>query len=256
MSGGFMFFNKMSMYLSSVLIATGQLCFSMAVSTNGFGPYTGITQSYKAAGVVPYARYNGKTYLLLGFAKVGASAGKWAQFGGGKDPIDNNNPLYTAAREGAEELSFMFDTDQNLNHLINIKNKYGHGCRLDKAGSFTYQTFLNTNGMYQKTSHAGYPIFFPRIIYDSLLPSSFLTRLQNYGKTLPFSWKETERIGWISVQDFVDALDDAFKKDPKHGEKHVYVTVTNGGASYTWHIWEGLAGKFKDSSVRQALRNL
>ncbi len=228
-----------------------QISLSMAV-TNKFGPYTGQISSYNAAGVVPYAKdANGKIFVLLGYAHAGASNGYWAQFGGRRENQDNNNPLFTAAREGAEELAFIFDTDQDLETLLHRNKKYGSTFKVSKSGSTTYQIFLNTQGMYERTARY-YPLFFPRISYDAALSQKFQQRIALYGTRLPHCWNETKRIAWVPLDDLIAAIDSAYKNHPQSGQHSVYVMV-NG---HNLHIYEGLAKKFKNPVVRQALKNI
>lgn len=70
----------------------------------------------------------GIKYVLLGREAFGADKGKWDNFGGDKDPEDNNNPLLTALRELQEESINLIDSDNYVRGILEksepLNNKY------------------------------------------------------------------------------------------------------------------------------------
>ena len=97
--------------------------------------------SYHSAGILPYAiDQNNEIWLL-----VGLEPGRNNQafdFGGKKDPEDNNNSAFTAAREGSEELLFIFDEDeQEFQRILNLGRAKGKNFDISKANSRTFTQF-------------------------------------------------------------------------------------------------------------------
>jgi hypothetical protein len=100
-----------------------------------------VLDAYRGAGVLPYAfDAQGDIQVLVGSSSV--HKGTASDFGGLKDDIDAWNPLYTAAREGCEELMFIFDSTSSFEELIKGRNCFGKDFNLLKAQSASYAQIL------------------------------------------------------------------------------------------------------------------
>lgn len=164
---------------------------------------------YHSAGVVPYAVDNANQVWIL----VGTEPARQNQafdFGGKKDPVDKDNPLYTAAREGAEELLFLYDeTDQEFMNLIELAQKYGKNLNLHRANSITYLQLLHNINDNHKSLSNGYMTYFVKVPYQANIPSRFEVRYRNFkggSRKVPYNWFEKNHLYWVKLADLINAL--------------------------------------------------
>jgi hypothetical protein len=168
---------------------------------------------YHSAGVVPYAVDSANQVWVL----VGTEPARHHQafdFGGKKDPVDKDDPLYTAAREGAEELLFLYDeTDQEFIHLVELALRYGKNINLNRANSITYLQFLHNMNNNHKSLSNGYMTYFVKIPYQADIPTRFETRYKNFkdavlpgNKRVPYNWFEKSQLYWVKLTDLINAL--------------------------------------------------
>ena len=145
--------------------------------------------SYHSAGILPYAVDDQNNIWLL----VGLEPGRNNQafdFGGKKDPEDNNNSAFTAAREGSEELLFIYDEDeQEFQRILNLGRTKGKNFDISKANSRTFTRILdkiNDKTTTFSTTARGYITYLVQVTYrPDEAPQLFAQRRQNYGKQLP-----------------------------------------------------------------------
>ena len=167
--------------------------------------YTDTAAAYHAAGVLPYAvDTNNKVWLLLGSEAI--KSGQACDFGGGKDYDDKDDSAVTAAREGCEELLFIFDEEAKAFPTL-LKSKLGY-C-FDFNASSTYKKLLH-DIKHNKTSYNstfnGYVTHFVKISYDVHLPTLFEARKKKYAGKLPFCWNEKVCLYWVPLQEVLGAI--------------------------------------------------
>ena len=111
-----------------------------------------LVSSEPPAGVLFYRKAGGKTYLLLAQTKKN----RWGDVGGLSDTADSGSSSITAAREAAEELSFILDTSDNLKVLmldkIEKNEKYIYLTKTFEkffARLKQYKPFVKVNGYVQ-----------------------------------------------------------------------------------------------------------
>ncbi len=162
--------------------------------------------SYYAAGVLPYALdADGQLQFLLGLSSVHADQA--SDFGGLQDKIDDHYPQRTAAREGCEELMFIFDTDPSFKRILKLRNSYGKYFDMVKVHSVSY------NRLYAAMSKSclsslsdNYIMHFIAIPYQENIPVMFQQRKLMYKGLLPHCWDETVRLVWVSVDEVFEAI--------------------------------------------------
>lgn len=163
--------------------------------------------NYRAAGILPYAfDADGNLQVLLGLSSVHNN--KASDFGGYKDPVDSNNPYWTAAREACEELMFIFDTHDQFLQLLVGRRAQGKNFNPFKAGSKTYHFLFNK--LHEPTScysmHHGYQMHFINIDYQPFLPELFACIKDTPFNHLPKCWHETSRLAWTKLDDILHAI--------------------------------------------------
>lgn len=206
--------------------------------------------SYHSAGIVPYAvDQNNEAYIL-----VGIEPGRYNQafdFGGAKDPEDKENPAFTAAREGSEELLFIYDeNDQDFKRLLDLHYKHGKTFNLYRARSNTYERILNKindrNTSFQSTS-GGYVTYFVRISFRPQIPQLFIQRHQQYAGKLPYCWAEKNHLVWLKLKDVMHALGQS--KDLRN----VFVPANQGRQA---HLFYPFAQSLKTAEQNGTLKLL
>eukprot|EP01117_Protostelium_nocturnum_P011325 TRINITY_DN4108_c0_g2_i1.p1 TRINITY_DN4108_c0_g2~~TRINITY_DN4108_c0_g2_i1.p1 ORF type:complete len:261 (+),score=115.46 TRINITY_DN4108_c0_g2_i1:319-1101(+) len=80
---------------------------------------------FKAASIVPFARNEGKTLILLGLERPSRKDPPcWCDFGGKVDPGEELKPEETALREFNEETSFLFeDQKESMSERLKLEEK-------------------------------------------------------------------------------------------------------------------------------------
>lgn len=162
---------------------------------------------YHAAGVLPYAYDSkGNIKVLMGLSSVHGDQA--SDFGGLRDDIDALNPIRTAAREGCEELMFIYDPTSSFKGLLELRNLYGKGFNLFKATSATYTLILSKltpDCPFSVSSK--YCMYFINISYQEDLPKLFLKRKAKYKGLLPKCWNETVKLVWEDLEEVLKAID-------------------------------------------------
>ena len=159
--------------------------------------------NYHSAGILPYAIDTNNTKWVL--AGIEPLRGNQAfDFGGKKDPEDNNNPRYTAAREGTEELLFLLDDATNFNRIVGIHAKHPRDFELHKANSFTYHTFRENMKKSPSSLARDYVTFFVKINYDPSIPQNLVNRRKS--QRLPGSWIEKNQLIWLPLNEIINEL--------------------------------------------------
>lgn len=181
-------------------------------------PQPAIT-GYKAAGILPFGvAPNGNVHLLAGLEKRSFRNGPFQiyamDFGGKIDPQDNNNPIYSAAREGAEELTFIYDeSPADFQKILDAYKKFGRTFNVNASGARTYQRILQK---IQKDEVTGQPalynnnnnfyiMYFPRFSYRDT-NQLFQNRINQYGARIPHEWHEKSQLVWLPVKDVINAI--------------------------------------------------
>ncbi len=160
---------------------------------------------YRAAGVLPYAvDASGRTKILLGLSSVHADQA--SDFGGLRDSIDGFNPLVTAAREGCEELMFIFDGDSSFNRILTKRYSYKKGFDISKAHSATYKRLIDLLPDCPYSYSERYIMHFIQVPYQPELPKRFLQRKAAYAGKLPHCWNETVRMVWADLEAVLVAI--------------------------------------------------
>lgn len=180
--------------LSSVLFGTSLL---------------GMQARYHSGGVLPYAiDKSNQVWVLVGTEP--ARHNQAFDFGGKKDSVDKDNPLYTAAREGAEELLFLYDeTDQEFMHLIEQAQKYGKNFNPYKANSITYLQLMHNMSDNLRILSNGYMTYFVKIPYQPNIPDRFEARYKKFAHgniKVPYNWFEKNSLYWVKLTDLIKAL--------------------------------------------------
>jgi len=163
---------------------------------------------YHAAGVLPYAYdQHGAVKILVGVSSVHGN--KATDFGGLKDSEDGNNPYWTAAREGCEELMFILDQQSDFEEILKKRNKHGKQFDIFKAQSKTH-TYLLTQLHRKKScfcsSSNNYLMHFIQIDYQENLPALFEQRKKRYTSTVPYCWDETVKLVWLDLKKVLEAV--------------------------------------------------
>lgn len=160
-------------------------------------------QYYHSAGVTPYAvDASKKTWILVGLEPLRGSQA--FDFGGKKDPEDHNEPRYTAAREGTEELLFLLDDQTNFNRIVSIHNLHPRNFELYKANSTTYNVLRAAMKSSPSSLERGYVTYFVKIDYNSNIPQNFINRRKS--PKLPGSWIEKNQLVWLPLDQVIAAL--------------------------------------------------
>lgn len=215
-------------------IVVAVLLISGAFSTYAMAPQ----YNYHSAGILPYAIDSNKTKWVL--AGIEPFRGNQAfDFGGKKDPEDHNNARYTAAREGTEELLFLFDDAPNFNRIVGIHAKYPRNFELHKANSSTYNFLRETMKKSPSSLARGYITFFVKIDYDPSIPQNFVNRRKS--QRLPGSWIEKNQLMWLPLNQIIDAL----QKNPD--DNTVYVQ----GTKLFPHFAQSLRTALKNGTLAQ-----
>ncbi len=159
--------------------------------------------NYHSAGILPYAIDANKTkWVLVGLEPLRGNQA--FDFGGKKDPEDNNNARYTAAREGTEELLFLFDDASNFNRIVGIHAKHPRDFKLYKAKSATYDFFREAMKKSPSSTSRNYVTFFVKINYDQSIPQNFVNRHES--QRLPRSWIEKNQLVWLPLNKIINEL--------------------------------------------------
>lgn len=163
--------------------------------------------SYHAAGVLPYAvDAHGKVSFLLGLSSVHRDQA--SDFGGLRDDIDDYYPKKTAAREGCEELMFIFDDNSSFEKILTLRKKYGKNFDISKAQSASYKQLaaaISKNCLYSASNN--YLMHFIEIPYQKDLPELFQQRKSSHAGLLPHCWNETLKLVWIRCDELFQAID-------------------------------------------------
>lgn len=172
--------------------------------------------AYKAAGVLPYAvDSTGGVKILVGVSSVHKNQA--TDFGGKADLIDNNNPLQTAAREGCEELMFVFDTDAKLKQLADARLVFGKALDISRLNSTSYiflsQKLIDTVHCFASLCNQ-YMMHFIKFDYQEKLPKLFLKRKFAFTGRVPHSWDETAQLLWIDLDTVFHAIDNRSASGP------------------------------------------
>lgn len=159
--------------------------------------------NYHSAGILPYAiDANKNKWILVGIEPLRGNQA--FDFGGKKDPEDNNNARYTAAREGTEELLFLLDDATNFNRIVGIHAKHPRDFELHKANSTTYHFLRETMKKSPSSLARGYVTFFVKINYDPMIPQNFVNRRKS--QRLPGSWIEKNQLVWLPLNQIINEL--------------------------------------------------
>lgn len=168
----------------------------------------GMQARYHSAGVLPYAiDKTNQIWVLVGTEP--ARHNQAFDFGGKKDSVDKDNPLYTGAREGAEELLFLYDeTEQEFMHLIEQAQKYGKNFNPYKANSITYLQLMHNMNDNLRILSNGYMTYFVKVPYQFDIPDRFETRYRKFarGRNAPYNWFEKNALYWVKLTDLTKAL--------------------------------------------------
>lgn len=175
--------------------------------------------SYKAAGILPFAvDSNSNVHLLVGIEnrsfKNGPVQAYAMDFGGKIDAQDNNNPAYSAAREGAEELAFIYDeTPADFKRVLDARKKFGKTFNVNASGARSYKRILQKikqdeisgkPALYNNNNNF-YIMYFPRFSFRDV-NQLFQTRINQYGAQIPHDWHEKNRLVWLPVKDVINAI--------------------------------------------------
>jgi hypothetical protein len=163
--------------------------------------------SYVAAGVLPYAfDANGKVQFLVGLSSVHDNQA--SDFGGLHDKIDSYNAKRTAAREGCEELLFIFDTNPTFEKILTLRRTYKKNFNISTAQSSTYHRLYAA--MHQNCCCSvsnDYIMHFIAVPYQENITALFQQRKLYYKGLLPRCWNETVQLIWVSVDQLYEAID-------------------------------------------------
>jgi hypothetical protein len=206
-------------------------------------------QNYHSAGVVPYAEDSSHVlYVLIGLEPLRQNLA--FDFGGKKDPEDKDHSAFTAAREGAEELLFIFDDNPSFEKILEYKQKHKSGFNLYRTSATTYWSVLKTIKQQPTGSlYQGYQTYFIKINYDPTLPTLFSARKKQYSGKLPHAWNEKGHLYWVKLTDLIAALTQSKNLD------QVFVPVTQGAIKV--RLFPPFAASLKsalDNGVLQSLK--
>lgn len=164
------------------------------------------TTSYHAAGVLPYAiDGTGRVKILLGASSVHKN--QLSDFGGLRDEIDGYSPQRTAAREGCEELMFIFDGERAFKKIVSLRNTFKKKFDITKARSRSYKRLRNA--MFHacpRVTNSGYIMHFIQIPYDETISTTFDKRKGLYQTLVPKCWNETVALVWVDLDDLLSAI--------------------------------------------------
>jgi hypothetical protein len=168
-----------------------------------FQPFC-FAENYQAAGIIPYAFDNqNQAWILIGCEDIKNCQA--SDFGGGKDYEDNDEGKKTAAREGCEELLFIFDKDLKFNQLLNTK--YTNTFNFQNSDTYNYLLQrLNDQSCLQSIYDNYYITYFIQINLNKDLPKLFYTRLCQFKYKLPFCWAEKTYLHWLKLSDVLNAI--------------------------------------------------
>lgn len=218
-----------------------------------------ITQ-YNSAGILPFAvDSNGQINLLVGLEnrpfKNGPVQTYAMDFGGKLDPQDNNNPLYSAAREGSEELAFIYDeTPADFKKVLDARKKFGKNFNVRTSGARSYQRILQKllqdeitgkPALYNNNNNF-YVMYFPRFSYRDI-DQLFQNRIQQYGAQIPHDWHEKNRLVWLNLKDLINAI-----KARSSYKQPIVVNSTRGPIT----LWPYFADSVTQAYQRGILENL
>lgn len=162
--------------------------------------------SYRAAGVLPYALgADGKVKFLLGVSSVHHN--QVTDYGGLRDEIDKHHPKWTAAREGCEELMFLFDDNCAFEKIVALRNKQGKRFDAFKAGSQSYNQLFSSMSNAHFSVSDNYIMYFITLRFDESIPEVFRQRKSCYEGSLPDCWDETVKLIWVDADELFDVID-------------------------------------------------
>lgn len=204
----------------------------------GMGTY------YHSAGILPYAIDGNRVLLLVGLEPFRNNQA--FDFGGKADPEDNNNPRYTAAREGAEEMLFLFDQNsQEFERILTLYKTHGKKFELHKANARTYKYFTETLKSSPTVISRDYITFFAKVDYNPALSKLFADRHNTFGSRLPSSWREKNRLVWLELNEVVKAL----SKNPD--DNNLWVNSNQGMIKIFPHFAGSLRTAWKNGVFNQ-----
>lgn len=161
---------------------------------------------YRAAGVLPYAfDGNGTMQFLVGLSSVHGDQA--SDFGGLRDDEDNNDPVHTAAREGCEELMFIFDANESFEKLSVLADKHGKDFDVRKANSATYQMLYAAAKKASYSFSNNYRMYLVPIDYQENIVGRFQKRKDAYERKLRSCWNETTSLAWIAADAIFQKID-------------------------------------------------
>lgn len=222
-------------------------------------PQPAITD-YKAAGILPFAvDSHGRAHLLVGIErrafKNNPAKDYAMDFGGKDDTQDNHNPKYTAAREGAEELTLIYDeTPADFKKVLDARRKFGSNFNINASGARTYKRILDKiqqdeitqkPALYNNNNNF-YIMYFPRFSYRDV-NQLFQNRIQQYGPQIPHDWHEKSQLVWLAIDDVINAI-----KARTSPNQPLVVTSPKGLIS----IWPYFADSLVQAYQRGILENL
>lgn len=221
--------NTIKIFLSFVLV--------ISCSIQGMG-----RAPYHSAGFAPYAiDTNNKKWILVGLEPFRGNQA--FDFGGKKDDEDHDDSRYTAAREGTEELLFLFDVTDNFNRIVKIYNSHKNDFKLYKAGSSTYD-FLRAAMKNSPTSLSrGYVTYFVKIDYNPTLPQNFINRRKS--QMLPSAWIEKNQLVWLPLDEIIRAL------NTHNDDSRLYVQSSHGAIKLFPHFAQSLRTALKNGTLAQ-----
>lgn len=152
--------------------------------------------TYFGAGVLPYAvnPNDNKVYFLFSREAFGKDRGTWADFGGGAERKDKNNPLNIAAREFHEESIGLYGSYQEGKSFLSKKSSVVSSQIVRKRGD-------------------AYILYFVKVEFASNINQRFQKKRK---RARSFHLREKDELAWISAQRLQDTL------------RHNSPTVNNG----------------------------
>ncbi len=136
---------------------------------------------YFGAGILPYSidPTTNKVYLLFSRESCGNDAGTWADFGGGAEKGDHNDPLAIATREFSEESIGLF------------------GSIKESKSFFTKSPSTRSYVVRRKNGKDGYALYFAKVEYDRNINNRFQRRL---ARAQAFKNREKDELLWVSAK--------------------------------------------------------
>jgi hypothetical protein len=183
----------------------------LAIILTIFSGFSG-SRAHYAAGILPYAvDGSGKIKILLGSSSVHAD--QLSDFGGLADASDNGCSQVTAAREGCEELMFIFDKETDFKRILVLRNRFKKKFDITKAASSTYDYLIkviHTGCPY--VINNGYVMYFVQIPYQEDMTQRFLERKELYRGLLPRCWNETVKFLWVDLDTLLEVMNKKYSK--------------------------------------------